>query len=177
MTPRLIPPGITRAQKPAGTAATAGERLGVPFLLMLVWLGFEYGRPSNPFGIPLLISATLLVGWLFNKDKLLVTLPTVVSQGMTGEDLSQANVFFPYFAGMYGVSKLLSLHRAYNRTIMEVGRQERVDVVDLAGAFEALPQKRPYFWDTMHPNEKGNVLIAEILAVHIRARGHGSHVR
>jgi lysophospholipase L1-like esterase len=98
----------------------------------------------------------------------LVTLPTVVRPGMTSEDLQKANVFFPYFAGAYGVTPLLSLHRAYNRTIVEVGRQERAEVVDLAGRIEAIEDRRPYFWDTMHPNEKGGALIAEALAARIR---------
>jgi hypothetical protein len=89
---------------------------------------------------------------------------------MTGEQLRESNVFFPYFAGVYGVARLLSLHRAYNRTIVEVGREEGVEVVDLAGAFEAIEDKRPYFWDTMHPNEQGGALIASIMAAQIRGR-------
>jgi len=101
---------------------------------------------------------------------LLVTLPTVVRPGMTGDQLRKANVFFPYFVGVYGVSRLLSLHRAYNRTIIEVARREGVEVVDLASAFEPINERTPYFWDTMHPNEKGNALIAKILASHIRER-------
>ncbi len=43
-------------------------------------------------------------------------------------------MFFPYFAGAYGVSPLLSLHRAYNRAIVDVGRQEGAEVVDLAAS-------------------------------------------
>jgi len=48
---------------------------------------------------------------------LLVTLPTVVRPGMSGEDLQRAHVFFPYFPGAYGVSRFLSLHRAYNKQV------------------------------------------------------------
>jgi lysophospholipase L1-like esterase len=99
---------------------------------------------------------------------LLVTLPTIVRPGMTSQDLRRSNVFFPYFAGAYGVSPLLSLHRAYNRTIMNVGRQEGAEVLDLAAAFEEIPDRTPYFWDTMHPNEKGGALIAEKLFARIR---------
>ena len=101
-------------------------------------------------------------------EVLLVTLPTVVSPGMTSEELQRANVFFPYFKDAYGVSRLLSLHRSYNRTIVEVGRQEKVEVVDLARMFEPLRERTSYFWDTMHPNEKGNALIAEHLARRIK---------
>jgi lysophospholipase L1-like esterase len=106
---------------------------------------------------------------------LVVTLPTVVQPDMRGEELRRAHVFFPYFAGAYGVSQFLSLHRAYNRTIMEVGRQERAEVVDLAGAFETINPRTLYFWDTMHPSEKGNALIAEMLFGRMRkleAEGH-----
>jgi lysophospholipase L1-like esterase len=99
----------------------------------------------------------------------LVTLPTVVRPGMTSEELQRANVFFPYFAGAYGVSPLLSLHRVYNRTIVEVARQEGVEVVDLASQFETIPDRTPYFWDTMHPNQKGGGVIAELLAARIRS--------
>jgi lysophospholipase L1-like esterase len=103
-----------------------------------------------------------------NVKALLVTLPTVVRQGMTEQEVKQANVFFPYFARAYGVSPLLNLHRVYNRTIIDVGHRERAGVVDLAGRFDAIEDRTPYFWDTMHPNEKGGGLIAEVLAGRIR---------
>jgi lysophospholipase L1-like esterase len=105
-------------------------------------------------------------------EVLLVTLPTVARPGMTGEDLRRAGVFFPYFAGAYGVSRLLSLHRAYNRTIVEVGRREGVEVVDLVAAFEPIKERTTYFWDTMHPSEKGHALIAETLFERIRELQH-----
>jgi lysophospholipase L1-like esterase len=100
---------------------------------------------------------------------LLVTLPTVVRPGMTREELQGADVFFPHFAGAYGVSRLLSLHRAYNRVIREVGRREEAEVVDLAAVFESIPDRTPYFWDTMHPNQRGSARIAEALAGRLRA--------
>jgi lysophospholipase L1-like esterase len=78
-------------------------------------------------------------------------------------------VFFPYFGGAYGVSPLLSLHRTYNRTIVEAGRREGVEVVDLAATFEPIKERTPYFWDTMHPNEKGGGLIAQTLFGRIRS--------
>lgn len=99
---------------------------------------------------------------------MLVTLPTVVQPGMTADELQRANVFFPHFAGAYGVPRLLSLHRAYNRTIVDVGRQQSVEVVDLAHMFEPIPDKPRYFWDTMHPNGKGNALIAQALRDRIK---------
>jgi lysophospholipase L1-like esterase len=100
---------------------------------------------------------------------LLVTLPTVVEPGMTADEVRRANVFFPHFAGAYGVGRLLSLRAAYNRTIADVARQEDVEVVDLAALFEPMRDKPTYFWDTMHPNDKGAAVIAGALAQRIRA--------
>jgi lysophospholipase L1-like esterase len=99
---------------------------------------------------------------------LLVTLPTVVRSGMSTQELEAARVFFPYFSDAYGVSRFLSLHRAYNRAIKEVARQEEVEVVDLAQVFDALLDKTPFFLDTMHPSAKGYVLIAETLRSRIK---------
>jgi len=98
-----------------------------------------------------------------NIEILLVTLPTVVRSGMTAEELRRAHVFFPYFAGAYGVSQLLSLHAAYNRTIIEISRRQGVELIDLAARFELVRDKTSYFWDTMHPSEKGHALIADTL--------------
>ena len=39
---------------------------------------------------------------------------------------------------------------------------------DLARVFDSLETKTEYFWDTMHPNEKGNALIAASLFRRIR---------
>jgi lysophospholipase L1-like esterase len=105
----------------------------------------------------------------------LVTLPTVVRPGMTDQDLKQANVFFPYFAGAYGVTPLLSLHRVYNRTIEDVGRRTGADVVDLVRPFEAVPDRTLYFWDTMHPNQKGGAVIADVLAPRLRSLNTERH--
>lgn len=53
----------------ASAHPAADGRLGIPFQLLLVWLFFEFGRPPNPLGIPLLISLVLAVYWLKSKDK------------------------------------------------------------------------------------------------------------
>jgi O-antigen ligase len=52
-----------------GNASPARARVGTLFVLSLVWLLFEFGRPPTPPGIPLLISAALFVYWLGRKDK------------------------------------------------------------------------------------------------------------
>jgi lysophospholipase L1-like esterase len=107
-------------------------------------------------------------------EVLLVTLPTVVRPDMTVEELQRAKVFFPYFSGAYGVSKFLSLHGTYNKTIVDVARQERVQVIDLAQVFEALPERTQYFWDTMHPSPRGHTLIAETLLDRIKKQEAGN---
>ena len=38
-----------------------------------------------------------------------------------------------------------------------------LDPVNLAALFDSLEAKTEYFWDTMHPNEKGSALIARAL--------------
>lgn len=93
----------------------------------------------------------------------LFTLPTVVEPGLSAEALKARGVFFPYYGGSFSVDRLLSLHTAYNRTIRSVGEREQVPVIDLDEAFLKL-DRRPLFWDTMHPNEKGSAVIAEIVS-------------
>jgi lysophospholipase L1-like esterase len=95
-------------------------------------------------------------------EVMLFTLPTVVHRGMTRDQLQRHNVFLPYFAGTYSIDKFLSLHRAYNRVIRAVGQENGVPVVDLDEIFNQ-HDKNELFWDTMHPNEKGNLLIASSL--------------
>jgi lysophospholipase L1-like esterase len=93
-------------------------------------------------------------------DVMFFTLPTVVRRGMTRDELRKHNVFFPYFAGTYSIDRFLSLHQAYNRVVRALGRQYGVPVVDLDEIFNQ-HNKDKLFWDTMHPNEKGNRLIAK----------------
>jgi|SRR5579859_111702 len=97
---------------------------------------------------------------------ILFTLPTVLEPGLTLDDLKKREVFFPYYAGSFSVDRLLSLHAAYNRTIRKVGVDEQVPVVDLDEEFKK-HERRPLFWDTMHPSEKGNALIAHLVASQI----------
>ncbi len=94
---------------------------------------------------------------------MLFTLPTVVRPLMTQAELKRQNVFFPYFAGTYSVDKFLSLHRAYNNVIREVGVKYNVPVVDLDRIFNQ-HDKDKLFWDTMHPSRKGHQLIAEAVS-------------
>jgi lysophospholipase L1-like esterase len=98
----------------------------------------------------------------------LFTLPTVIETGLRVEDLKARGVFFPYYAGTYSTDRLLSLHAAYNRTIRNVAQQLTVPVVDLDEEFNRL-EKRQLFWDTMHPNEKGNAIISRLVSDRITA--------
>jgi lysophospholipase L1-like esterase len=97
---------------------------------------------------------------------ILLTRPTVAMLDMKQEDIARHNIFFPYFAGSYSLGKLLSLHRAYNRSVMRIAKKYDVPLVDLDKMFDRY-DKRPLFWDTMHPSEKGQQLIAGFLAEEI----------
>lgn len=90
----------------------------------------------------------------------LLTLPTVVRDDMTVQDLREANVVFPYYASTYGVGDLLDLLAAYNRSIRRVSTEQQVPLIDLARVFSKFQDVRPLFYDTMHPNRKGRELIA-----------------
>lgn len=96
-------------------------------------------------------------------EALFVTRPTVVSEGMTDEDIEENHVVFPYYAGAYSVTQFLSLHNAYNRVTREAARSFGVPLVDLDEMFNRF-DKRDLFWDTMHPSYKGHRLIAQALA-------------
>jgi O-antigen ligase len=65
-TPTGRPPD---AREPARDAPPRREPLGIFLILLFVWMWFEFGRPSNPMGIPLLISIASFVGWLMRPDK------------------------------------------------------------------------------------------------------------
>jgi lysophospholipase L1-like esterase len=93
----------------------------------------------------------------------LFTLPSVVSDDMTIEDLRRAQVVFPYYASAYGVGDLVDVIAAYNRAIRRMAKQEHVRLVDLALEIDGRPDRRSLFHDTMHPSQKGRELIARIL--------------
>jgi len=99
---------------------------------------------------------------------LIFTRPTVVREGMSYEEIKRQNVVFPWYGSAYSVNKLLSLHRAYNRTIRNVAQEEGVPLLDLEVEFEK-HDKNGLFWDTMHPNEKGHQLIADLVFHRLQA--------
>lgn len=98
---------------------------------------------------------------------LIMTRPTVVREGMSEEDIKRQNVMFPWYGNAYSVNKLLSLHRAYNRMIRSVAEHEEIPLVDLDAEFEKY-DKYSLFWDTMHPNEKGQRIIADSIYAKIQ---------
>lgn len=60
----------TSAQPPAARARRiAKQALGYSFLLVPLWMFFEWGRPSQTLRLPLLISLTLLATWLSEPKK------------------------------------------------------------------------------------------------------------
>lgn len=55
---------------PRGSAAVLERKpLGIVFILSLVWILFDIGRPPTPSGVPLLISVIMCGTWLTMKDK------------------------------------------------------------------------------------------------------------
>lgn len=63
----MAPAPLLQGFAPAN--APARERVGIPLLLLALWLAFEFGRPPNPLNIPLLISGALFIAWLTKADK------------------------------------------------------------------------------------------------------------
>jgi lysophospholipase L1-like esterase len=102
---------------------------------------------------------------------LLLTLPTVVSEDMTPDDLRKANVIFPYYPSAYAVGDYVDLIAAYNDSIRTVATTERVLLVDLAKELDGRADRRQLFFDTMHPSQRGRELIADILARRLRESG------
>jgi lysophospholipase L1-like esterase len=101
----------------------------------------------------------------------LMTVPSVISDDMTLEDLRRANVVFPYYASAYAVGDFVDLVASYNRSIRAIARSEEVLLVDLAKEIDGRPERRSLFLDTMHPNQRGRELIAEVLARDLRGSG------
>jgi hypothetical protein len=101
----------------------------------------------------------------------LATLPTVVREDNTPAELQKMRVFFPFYRSGYGVGDLLDLLASYNRTVRRVAAEQRVPVADLSGLFEARPDYRSLFYDTMHPNDHGRKLIANYLLKFMTRRG------
>jgi lysophospholipase L1-like esterase len=102
---------------------------------------------------------------------LLVTLPTVVRADMSIADLRRAHVMFPYFRSANGVGDFLDLLAAYNQTVRALAAEKNAPLVDLAQHFEALDGDTLYFFDTMHPDERGRELIAEQLLAGLERAG------
>lgn len=98
-----------------------------------------------------------------------MTLPSVVSDDMTLNDLRRANVIFPYFASAYAVGDFIDLIAAYNDAIRRIAGEQHVLLVDLAREIDGRPDRRSFFWDTMHTNQRGLELIAEVLRRELHA--------
>jgi O-antigen ligase len=98
-----------RRREESPPVAPSRERLGLSFTLLLVWLWFEYGRPTYPLGIPLLISATLLVVWLRKKDKRWSRQSTLfmVFLGVMAVGIPLAVNTFSAFWSVYGMVTVL----------------------------------------------------------------------
>lgn len=101
-----------------------------------------------------------------NIAVVLMTRPTAVRPEMTSEQIEKEHIFFPYFPGAYSVSRLLSLHDAYNKAVRTISASRHVPLVDLDNIVNQ-QDKAPLFWDTMHPSQRGHAFIAAKLADHL----------
>lgn len=97
-----------------------------------------------------------------NVSVVLMTRPTALTRSMTEDDVHKQNIFFPFFPEAYSVPRLLSLHGAYNNAIRRVAERLQVPLLDLDEEFNR-QDKKPLFWDTMHPSKQGHELIADLL--------------
>jgi lysophospholipase L1-like esterase len=104
-----------------------------------------------------------------------MTLPSVVSDDMSVDDLRRANIVFPYYSSAYAVGDYVDLIASYNRSIRAVAGAEGVGLVDLAKEIDSRADRRKFFLDTMHVNQLGRELIAEILARHLQESGLVTH--
>ena len=57
------------SQRAARFPSPASPAMSAPFILLLAWLFFEYGRPPVMLGIPLLISVVVTIAWLVTRGK------------------------------------------------------------------------------------------------------------
>ncbi|MBK7947567.1 MAG: SGNH/GDSL hydrolase family protein [Deltaproteobacteria bacterium] len=114
-----------------------------------------------------LITATRTAG----ARPLLVTLPHSLRRELGPMDLIEPPRQYPYFHGGNALGDFVDLIDRYNEAIRRVAKAEAVPVADLAARFDRMTRKEVYFLDTMHPNRRGNDLIAEVLERTLREQG------
>lgn len=59
----------TQGRERLNTTSQRAEKLGVNFVLLLIYLFMEYGRPPNPMKIPMMISIISFLGWVLLPTK------------------------------------------------------------------------------------------------------------
>src|SRR2546425_1803402 len=65
---RTIQTGRYRDAEPYAQDVPRGG-VGFPVLLLVLYIALEYGRPSNQMHLPMVISALLLLTWIFQPHK------------------------------------------------------------------------------------------------------------
>jgi O-antigen ligase len=93
----------TRVSAETATRELPGGRagLGLPFLLLLLYPVFDYGRPPNPMGIPMVISILLFLAWLGKSRKvwnLQIACFLLLVAGMAAGSIAVVNVGAAYLA-------------------------------------------------------------------------------
>lgn len=93
----------------------------------------------------------------------LLTLPHSLRPDLDRAAIATRLVQFPYFQGGDQLGDFLALIERYNEAIRRVGDETGVPIVDLARRFAGITDPSVYFTDTLHPNARGNTLIAEAI--------------
>ena len=102
---------------------------------------------------------------------LLVTLPHSLRRDLQPMDLMGRTLQYPYFHSGNVLGDFVDLIERYNEAIRRVGTAHAVPLADVAERFDHVIRKQDYFLDTMHPNRRGNILIAEVLERALRDSG------
>lgn len=106
-----------------------------------------------------------------NATPVLITLPTVVRRDMTLEEIQKAAVYFPYYPSAYAIGDLVDLVDSYNRSIRKIASEEKVVLIDLSALFASRDDYKTLFYDTMHPTDSGQQLIADHMAFELSRAG------
>lgn len=101
----------------------------------------------------------------------LVTLPHSLRRDLSPMDLYMRARQFPYFYAGNATGDIMDLIDRYNEAIRRVARVEAVPVAEGAVRFDRMTRKRDRLLDTMHPNSRGHILIAEVLERTLRGEG------
>ncbi|PIQ77320.1 hypothetical protein COV82_05145 [Candidatus Peregrinibacteria bacterium CG11_big_fil_rev_8_21_14_0_20_46_8] len=89
----------------------------------------------------------------------LVTLPHILGPNISEHALKI--IHYPHFTNDIKIIEILA--DRYNDTLRKLAQELQLPLIDLERHIEALPNKEPYFTDTIHTTCEGNTIIANFL--------------